>query len=146
MLAEAQLSTSQHTLSCTGWELPAQLIPPSSRAFFSSVLTNSTNGALLLSHGMGILGSDSKGLPSASRGCSNATPQQHHWDLGDREPNVRVPLGHPLAVTNSSWKEKQPPRESLNLKKIWTGKDLKDQPLPLPCHEEITSTRPGGKG
>lgn len=103
-LAEGQLRASGHSLSCTGWEPQAQLIlPPSSGAFLSSILTNSTNEALLLSHGMGILGSGSQGLLSA-------TPHQHHWDLGNRELQVRIPLGHPLTITNSSWKEEQPPR------------------------------------
>lgn len=57
----AQLSPSEHSLPCPGWEPQAQPIPPSQLGSISLlVLTGSTNETLLLSHGMGILGSGPK--------------------------------------------------------------------------------------
>lgn len=50
-------SSAHHSTSCParGGSLKlSSSLPPSSGAFYSSVLTNSTSGALLLSHGMGI--------------------------------------------------------------------------------------------
>lgn len=90
VLAEA--SSAHHSTPCFaqgGSPKLSSSLPPSLEAFLPSVLINSTNGALLLSHG--ILGRGTQGLPCASRGCSSATPQQHHWNFGDREPQVQGP-------------------------------------------------------